>query len=248
MGKYYVVKIGKVPGIYNTWGECKIQVHRFPGAIHASFKLLQEAKYFFNNNQSSKLIDLPKILELPKLVGSSKLIELPKLVGSSKLIKKKYDLQVYTDGSHIKNGGFIGYGAYCEYQSKKYYLSGSIDQMILKKYNITAQVSNPTAEFLAFAEVVRILSNINYLRVIFYIDYIGIMNWMSGKWKTKKPYIREIKEITTKRIEKNNLLVDIEYIPAHSNNYGNDQADLMAKSQKNINTFSALVDILKNES
>ena len=31
--KYYAVKNGKVPGIYNTWDECKENIHGFKGAI-----------------------------------------------------------------------------------------------------------------------------------------------------------------------------------------------------------------------
>ena len=30
--KYYAVRVGKVPGIYQTWDECKKNVHGFPAA------------------------------------------------------------------------------------------------------------------------------------------------------------------------------------------------------------------------
>ncbi|EPZ58688.1 caulimovirus viroplasmin family protein [[Clostridium] sordellii ATCC 9714] len=44
--KYYAVKVGKKPGIYKTWDECKEQVNKFPGAIYKSFKTLEEAEKF----------------------------------------------------------------------------------------------------------------------------------------------------------------------------------------------------------
>lgn len=44
--KFYDVKKGKKPGIYNTWNECKAQVYKFPGAIYKSFKTLSEAQNF----------------------------------------------------------------------------------------------------------------------------------------------------------------------------------------------------------
>ena len=44
--KFYAVKKGLKPGIYNTWDECKIQVLKFPGAIYKSFKTLSEAEEF----------------------------------------------------------------------------------------------------------------------------------------------------------------------------------------------------------
>ncbi len=44
--KYYAVKIGKVPGIYRTWDECKKMVDGFPNARYKSFLTLEEAKNF----------------------------------------------------------------------------------------------------------------------------------------------------------------------------------------------------------
>ena len=44
--KYYAVKIGKVPGIYRTWDECKKRVDGFPNARYKSFLTLEEAKNF----------------------------------------------------------------------------------------------------------------------------------------------------------------------------------------------------------
>lgn len=37
MAKYYAVKVGNVPGIYETWDECQKQVKGYPGAIYKSF-------------------------------------------------------------------------------------------------------------------------------------------------------------------------------------------------------------------
>ena len=31
--KYYAVRVGKVPGIYQTWDECKKNVHGFPACL-----------------------------------------------------------------------------------------------------------------------------------------------------------------------------------------------------------------------
>ena len=35
--KYYAVKVGKTPGIYQTWDECKANVDGFSGALYKSF-------------------------------------------------------------------------------------------------------------------------------------------------------------------------------------------------------------------
>jgi ribonuclease H-related protein len=46
MSKYYAVKKGKVPGVYNSWSECQKQTTGFKGAVFKSFYTLKEAKEF----------------------------------------------------------------------------------------------------------------------------------------------------------------------------------------------------------
>lgn len=44
--KVYAVKKGKVTGIFQTWEECKKNVHGFPGAQYKSFATMKEAKEY----------------------------------------------------------------------------------------------------------------------------------------------------------------------------------------------------------
>lgn len=44
--KYYAVKVGKQPGIYNSWNECEKQVNGFSGAEYKKFEKLDDAKNF----------------------------------------------------------------------------------------------------------------------------------------------------------------------------------------------------------
>lgn len=55
--KYYAVRKGKVPGIYTSWDECKIQVHGFKGAIYKSFTNLKDAEKFLNPKEEEAIID-----------------------------------------------------------------------------------------------------------------------------------------------------------------------------------------------
>jgi ribonuclease HI len=43
---FYAVAIGKKPGIYKTWAECKAQVHKCPGSKFKKFDTEEEAKAF----------------------------------------------------------------------------------------------------------------------------------------------------------------------------------------------------------
>lgn len=55
--KFYAVKVGRVPGIYTSWDDCKKQVDGFSGAKYKSFKLRNEAEAYLSsssNDQSEK--------------------------------------------------------------------------------------------------------------------------------------------------------------------------------------------------
>lgn len=47
--KYYVVEIGLVPGIYETWEDCKKNVDGYKNAKYKSYSSLEEAKRIFNS-------------------------------------------------------------------------------------------------------------------------------------------------------------------------------------------------------
>jgi viroplasmin and RNaseH domain-containing protein len=46
--KYYAVRVGKTPGIYESWDVCKDMIHGFPGAVYKSFPSRDEAEKFMN--------------------------------------------------------------------------------------------------------------------------------------------------------------------------------------------------------
>ncbi|MCR4831128.1 MAG: ribonuclease H family protein [Pseudobutyrivibrio sp.] len=48
--KVYAVRIGRTPGIYNTWDEAKSQVDGFKGARYKSFTTMAEAKAFMGGS------------------------------------------------------------------------------------------------------------------------------------------------------------------------------------------------------
>ena len=46
--KFYAVKVGKLPGIYQTWSQAEEQVKGFPGAEYKSFLTLEEAERYIS--------------------------------------------------------------------------------------------------------------------------------------------------------------------------------------------------------
>ena len=51
--KYYVVKKGKIPGIYFTWDDCKKMVDGYPGAVYKGFTTLAEAESYMSGAEST---------------------------------------------------------------------------------------------------------------------------------------------------------------------------------------------------
>ena len=48
--KYYAVRVGKTPGIYLSWDDCKVMVDGYPGAKYKSFTNIQEAEAFLEGD------------------------------------------------------------------------------------------------------------------------------------------------------------------------------------------------------
>lgn len=55
--KYYAVKVGLVPGIYETWDECKAQVNNFNGAVYKSFSNKEDAEAFLKEEVKENISD-----------------------------------------------------------------------------------------------------------------------------------------------------------------------------------------------
>src|SRR3989338_2736731 len=61
MGKYYVVIVGRKPGIYEDWATAKQQIDGFPGALHKSFPTKEMAEAFIEKSTISPVMMEPPI-------------------------------------------------------------------------------------------------------------------------------------------------------------------------------------------
>lgn len=150
-------------------------------------------------------------------------------------------IHIYTDGSDKTN--HLGFGAFCNYKGVSYEMSRTCDDRCLARYKINRKekISNPTMEFMGFAQTLRTLSMLNIdwesEHLYFYIDYNGVEKWMSGEWKCNEYYIKNIKSKCEEYLNKLGCKYTIYHVKGHSGNYGNDQADRLAGMSENINTF-----------
>lgn len=51
MGKFYAVKVGRKPGVYQTWNECKEQIDKYPNSIFKAFNSEVEALNFIEKKE-----------------------------------------------------------------------------------------------------------------------------------------------------------------------------------------------------
>jgi len=50
--KYYAVRVGRRPGIYTSWEQCKLQTRNYSGAVFKSFVNLSDAQTFLKGNDN----------------------------------------------------------------------------------------------------------------------------------------------------------------------------------------------------
>ena len=109
--KYYAVKIGKTPGIYRTWEECKAMVHGFPGAVYKSFPTEKEALSFLQG--------------AAPLTGQAAMPE----------------VYAFVDGSYNAQTKVYGYGGFLMHDGKKELLQGSgSDEEMASMRNVAGEI------------------------------------------------------------------------------------------------------------
>jgi len=207
--KYYAVKVGRVPGIYQSWSECKLQVNGYSGAVFKSFKSLTEARNFYTNTTS-----------LSNIADSD-------------------SLEIFTDGSHFKGGSIMGYGMLFRYLDKEYgfcrypVTPSQLTEMFGGDFT---KVSNPTMEFAAIAHALKICNDFfaDAKTIDITYDYIGSKNWLLGSWKCHKEYIKliytfaktELDKLTKRKVQINWI-----HVKSHTGHRENELADSLAKGE-----------------
>lgn len=89
--KYYAVRIGRNPGIYHTWDECKRETMGFKGASFKKFSTREDAEAFINEIEEKK-----------------------------KESAEKDELVVYVDGSYRDSDKSHSYGVYMFNDEEEY--------------------------------------------------------------------------------------------------------------------------------
>ena len=224
---YYVVAKGKIPGIYNNWKDCNLQVTKFKGAIFKKYNQESEAIDFFKqNNQSDTLQFFYQRKNQDN--ENDNLIKQPE-----PLTKHQVDYFVYTDGACINNGlpgAKAGIGIY---------ISDDNPNNISRRIN--GKQTNNCAELIAIIDTYQLIKNdlklgkkITIVTDSAYslkcIGYYGKQQ-EDNNWNNDIPNISLVKKIY--KLYQNEGNVSFLHVNSHTgkqdkHSIGNDKADKLA--------------------
>lgn len=215
--KYYAVRIGKVPGIYSTWAECKEHVNGVAGAVYKSFSSLEEAEQYIQEKSENN----------PPITTDT----FPETDLNAQIENRISDLCeneviAFVDGSYDSIGEKSAFGAII-------FSQGGSKDILYKAFtkNLGEEFiseRNVAAELEGVKEAINWAIQYNKTKITIYYDYEGIEKWATNQWKAKRPipmeYVRFIQS------KKSSLQIEFEKVPAHSGVKFNEEVDMIAKS------------------
>lgn len=209
--KIYAVKVGKKPGIYDTWDECKANTDGYPGAVFKGFTSREEAQKYLGIAISNSAGESTGAT----LIGGSKQVLAHKPDSDNQLV-------AYVDGSYEHS--MLKYAFGCVFllsDGTVYTVNGSgTDPETAKQRNVSGEMLGAM-----YAARFALKNGFSVLEIRY--DYEGIEKWVTGAWRAKTDLTSKYAEYMRKIC--GSMQIIFTKVAAHTNVYFNELADQLAK-------------------
>ena len=213
-GKFYAVKSGRTPGIYNSWDDCKKQVDGYGGAIYKSFKTAAEAAEYMGWGKVES--SAKAMMECKKNIADNL-----KNIDENNLLKESMDAVAYVDGSFNVATGEFSYGVVMFHNGEELHFNQFFnDEELASMRNVAGEIKGAEAAMqYAYDHQMKELT--------IYHDYEGISRWPLREWKANKAGTIAYQQF----YDNISKYVDVKFVKVkgHSGDKYNDVADKLAK-------------------
>lgn len=255
--KFYAVKVGRKPGVYKTWTECKEQVDGFNGAVYKKFTDEKEAIKFASVEKKKKWYGVrtgkvPGVYEtwqeckdcvdgVPNAVYKSFPSEEEAWMFVDGIEEKPEEyfahegVTAYVDGSFDVETNTYAYGVAILNGDKEIHMSGKDNDPEM------AKMRNVAGEILGSMAAMQYALDNGLSEITIVHDYIGISAWCGNgdvAWKANKEGTIAYKEFY-KEVSKS-VKIKFQKVKGHSNNFYNDVVDALAKMELDIEVKGAI--------
>lgn len=200
--KVYAVRVGKVPGIYDSWEKCKEMVDGYPKAVYKRFDSSDVEG--INAFMGGDYADTVFIEKDDEVVAAANGVWI-----------------AYTDGSYNPDTHACGAGLVLFADGKKEAFN------LLNEDKEAESMRNVTGEILAACMAIDMAVHHKAKKLIIRHDYTGIAEWANQHWRAKNKYTQayQSKVLVARKF----IDIEFEHVPAHTGVKYNEEADKLAK-------------------
>ena len=182
-GKFYAVRVGRTPGIYLSWDECKKNVDGFSGPVYKSFKTRAEAEAFMGSTGGSACtVNSACTGNSARRAPSTTVDEGGCIAGNEQAVDKSSAATgldtlpyAFVDGSYNIAAKVYGYGGFLVHDGVREVLQGhGDDPEMASMRNVSGEVGGSMA-------AVRRAIELGIKELVIYYDYMGIEMWAMAR-------------------------------------------------------------------
>lgn len=221
--KFYAIKKGLVPGIYENWDDAKAQVSGFPGAEYKGFQTKEEAEAYLGGMHITTANAKPTETKRADEKAASE-EKRANVMDPQELYELPY---AFVDGSFNPESKVYGCGGFLfddKNERHPIQASGSDEEM--------ASMRNVAGEILGATLAIKKALELGLPKLTIYYDYEGIKHWAEQTWKRNKKGTMEYAEFVAS--VRNQIRLEFVHVKAHTGIPGNEEADQMAKEAVGI--------------